>query len=92
MNIDEKTIEIHNLRLINERLMEKLYLVTGCKEFGDLDGMEGTCVYCCELNPQLFYRCELFRDSFMKHWKKCCEEYLKNLNNKTSDTKEFEEF
>ena len=43
--------------LLNKRL-EKL---TGCPEFGNLDGMNGVCVECSYEEPELFDKCWNFK-------------------------------
>lgn len=62
---DKKQLEIfcHNKDLIEERDKNKIFLLAGCPCFGDLDGMDGSCVDCSEENPNLFDRCHFFKFS-----------------------------
>ena len=46
----------YQVKSLHQR-MEKL---TGCPEFGNVDGMNGACVECFYDNPELFDRCEKF--------------------------------
>ena len=38
-----------------------MYKITGCREFGNLDGMNGACVECSYNEKELFERCWNFR-------------------------------
>ena len=53
----------------NQRLRDKITLLTGCAGFGDCDGTNGSCVDCCYNNPQMFERCNLFQSAFYQHRK-----------------------
>ena len=59
---DQLIIFLHNEQLENHRLRLKLELLTGCKGFGDADGMDGSCVECSYNDPKQFERCHTFRD------------------------------
>ena len=60
----DKDVQIHNLKLENEMLKNKLWLLTGCSGFGDSDGMNGTCVDCSYDDEIMWRRCRLFQHSF----------------------------
>lgn len=51
-----ETIEAIELK----RAQEKLFLLTGCPYFGDMDGMNGSCVDCSIDNEELWNRCRNF--------------------------------
>ena len=71
---EELEILYNNLNVEYERLCNKLFILTGCKHFGDDDGMDGSCIDCHIYNSDLHKRCELFRFAYDK--------YLGNLNKK----------
>ena len=62
-DFDKKQLEIfcHNKDLTEERDKNKIFLLTGCHTFGDLDGMNGSCIECAYENPNLFDRCHYFK-------------------------------
>ena len=60
-------IFVQNLEYKEERLRDKLFLLTGCRGFGDADGMDGGCVECSIERPETFERCMLFQDTFHKY-------------------------
>lgn len=53
----------------NQRLRDKIALLTGCAGFGDCDGMNGSCVECSYDNPITFQRCHLFQTAFHQYRK-----------------------
>ena len=53
----------------NQRLRDKIALLTGCAGFGDCDGTDGGCVYCSCDNTQLHQRCHLFQSVFHQYRK-----------------------
>lgn len=67
---EQLIVFLHNEELENERLREKLFLLTGCREFGNMDGMDGTCVYCNEKDKNLADRCFLFTNAFSCWYKR----------------------
>lgn len=56
-------IFLHNQEYIAETLRNRLFKLTGCKDFGNLDGMNGTCVDCSYNERELFDRCWNFHFS-----------------------------
>ena len=62
-NFSKEELEIfyHNQSLELKRAEHKLALLTGCSTFGDLDGMNGGCVYCSEEDPRTWERCHIFK-------------------------------
>lgn len=64
---EELEILYHNLNIEYERLCNKLFILTGCKHFGDGDGMNGSCIDCYHDNNDLHNRCELFSLAYDKY-------------------------
>ncbi len=60
------------------RLRKKLFLLSGCGDFGNHDGMSGSCVDCCCNDRNLFDRCCAFSDMIDSYDK---EQLTKSLNN-----------
>lgn len=60
---NKKQLEIFckNKDLTEERDKNKIFLLTGCRTFGDTDGMNGSCVECYYDTPTQFKRCEFFK-------------------------------
>ena len=56
-------IFLHNTELQLESLRNRMYKITGCREFGNLDGMNGACVECSYNEKELFDRCWNFHFS-----------------------------
>ena len=54
-------IMVRNRGYINELLRDRLFLITGCRDFGGQDGTNGSCVECFYHNPELHNRCCLFQ-------------------------------
>ena len=54
-------IFLHNAELQIESLRNRLEKLTGCREFGNIDGMNGSCVDCSYENKELFNKCWNFR-------------------------------
>ena len=54
-------IFLHNTEWQLEHLRERMYKLTGCREFGNLDGMNGACVECFYEERELFDRCWNFK-------------------------------
>ena len=74
-NYSKEQLEIfcNNKDLEIEKIQHKLTLLTGCATFGDLDGMNGGCVYCSEEDPVLWERCHIFKyalKDFIDNYKK----------------------
>ena len=58
---EQLQIFLHNQELITENLRNRLFKLTGCKDFGNVDGMNGTCVKCSYEDEELFNKCWKFK-------------------------------
>lgn len=58
---EQLIIFFHNTELQLENLRDRMYKLTGCREFGALDGMNGNCVECFYDDRKLFEKCEQFK-------------------------------
>ena len=58
---DDLDIRIKNYEYISDNLRDRLYKLTGCRNFGGCDGMDGSCHYCLEENRELFDKCWDFK-------------------------------
>ena len=54
-------IFLNNDEYIINSLRERLYKLTGCHDFGNVDGMNGTCIDCFYTNRPLFDKCWNFK-------------------------------
>lgn len=45
---------------VERSLRERLYRLTGCPNFGGCDGMNGSCHYCSEEDPDIYEKCWQF--------------------------------
>ena len=54
---------IMNAQMREDMLRDRLYLLSGCRCFGEADGTNGVCVECSYNNPELHERCLLFHMS-----------------------------
>ena len=54
-------IFLHNTELQLENLRNRMEKLTGCREFGMVDGMNGACVECFYEDRKLFDKCEKFK-------------------------------
>ena len=54
-------IFLNNDEYIINSLRERLYKLTGCHDFGNVDGMNGTCIDCFYNNRPLFDKCWNFK-------------------------------
>ena len=54
-------IMVRNRSYVNELLRDRLFLITGCRDFGGQDGTNCSCVECFYHNPELHNRCCLFQ-------------------------------
>lgn len=77
---EQLIIFLHNEEYENERLRQKLLLLTGCQAFGDMDGMDGACVACNKDHRCLADRCYLFSEAYIRWWKKEQREKEKENN------------
>ena len=57
---EQLIIFFHNTELQLENLRDRMYKLTGCREFGALDGMNGNCIECFYNDRKLFEKCEQF--------------------------------
>lgn len=64
---EQLEIFVLNHEYTEDLLREKLFLLTGCRGFGDADGMDGVCVECCYTTPEQHKRCILFQEMFHKY-------------------------
>ena len=60
---EQLIIFLHNTELQLENLREQMQKITGCREFGNLDGMNGICVDCSYNEKELFDKCWTFKFS-----------------------------
>jgi len=58
---EQLQIFLHNQELITENLRDRLFKLTGCKDFGNIDGMNGACIECSYEDEELFNRCWKFK-------------------------------
>ena len=58
---EQLIIFFHNTELQLENLRDRMYKLTGCREFGALDGMNGNCIECFYNDRKLFEKCEQFK-------------------------------
>ena len=58
---EDLTIQLNNCCYIIDNLRDRLYKLTGCRNFGGCDGMDGSCHYCLEECKELFDRCWEFK-------------------------------
>lgn len=52
---------ILNDNIVEKSLRDRLYLLSGCHNFGENDGTDGVCYDCSINNKELFERCCLFQ-------------------------------
>ena len=50
-------IFLNNADLTIEDLRRRMRKLTGCGDFGNLDGMNGSCIECQHKDPELFDKC-----------------------------------
>ena len=81
MHYNDLIIRLNNTELENEILREKLYLLTGCRGYGSIDGMNGACIECYYEDKELNDRCMNFSHEYRNHWKNYCENKIKNNKN-----------
>lgn len=58
---EDLVVRIKNYEYISDNLRDRLYKLTGCRNFGGCDGMDGSCHYCLEENRELFDKCWDFK-------------------------------
>ena len=66
---------------IQDDLRERLFLLSGCEDFGDCDGMNGTCYDCYIENKERNFRCRAFQEMMS------CYRRLKSQYGDESETK-----
>lgn len=64
---EQLEIFIKNGDLIQDNLRERLFLLSGCGDFGGQDGTNGSCVECYYNNRGLHERCCLFQTVVHMH-------------------------
>lgn len=64
---EQLEIFVTNQEYIEESLRDRLFLLTGCRYFGERDNMVGSCVYCCIDDQDMYERCALFQDRFLSY-------------------------
>ena len=60
-DIKQLKITIGNLEYEVKRLSSVIFKLTGCSDFGHLDGMNGNCVICSHEDKELFDKCWRFK-------------------------------
>ena len=60
---EQLEIFVKNGDLIQDNLRERLFLLSGCWDFGGEDGTNGACVECYYNNRELHERCCLFQSA-----------------------------
>ena len=63
---EQLIIFLHNAELHIEDLRNRLFKLTGCKEFGRVDGVDGSCIDCLHENIKLFNKCWNFKLQYKK--------------------------
>ena len=58
---EQLIIFLHNTELQLESLRDRMYKITGCREFGTLNGINGNCIECFYNDKKLFEKCEQFK-------------------------------
>lgn len=64
---EQLEIFLMNSKYTEKMLRDRLFLLTGCHDFGGQDGTVGCCVECCYENRELFDRCCIFKDAFHRY-------------------------
>ena len=58
-----------NAKMVESNLRDRLFLLTGCRDFGGQDGTNGACVDCYYYNNELHKRCCLIQEAFHKMYR-----------------------
>ena len=61
---EQLIIFLKNREYVENRLRNRLFLLTGCSDFGNCGGMNGSCVECSYDREKLFESCHKFKDWF----------------------------
>lgn len=77
---EQLVIFLLNTEYENERLKNKLKILTGCESYGDSDGMDGSCVECYHRNPILQMKCSQFQTNIYKKQKKNMKIKVNSIN------------
>lgn len=64
---EQLIIFLHNDDYIIDDLRTRLYKLTGCGNFGGVDGMNDSCIKCFYNNKELFQKCESFKFDKLKN-------------------------
>lgn len=75
---EQLIIFLNNHEYIEKAYNERLFLLTGCGDFGNSDGTVGSCVDCSYENPDLWERCHSFTFAYHDYKKKKLKECEKN--------------
>ena len=67
---EQLEIFVFNHEYTESVLRDRLFLLSGCHDFGGQDGTNGSCVECCYNNPELHERCCLFQAAVHTHLKR----------------------
>lgn len=58
---EQLEIFVMNAEMCNDILRDRLFLLSGCRDFGGQDGTNGSCCDCFHNNRDMFERCCLFQ-------------------------------
>lgn len=58
---EQLIIFLHNSQYTIDNLRKRLEVLTGCGDFGNVDGTNGCCVECSYDNKELFDKCWKFK-------------------------------
>lgn len=87
---DDLIIMVHNLEYRLELTEDKVEYLTGCRGFGENDGMNGSCVECSYDWPLEWEKCRNFNDIF---WRWHCKKFeMRCEKEKKKDYKDPEPF
>ena len=69
---EQLEIMVLNGEMVEDNLRDRLFLLTGCSNFGGQDGTDGACIDCYYNNRDLHERCCLFQEISRKHFMSKC--------------------
>lgn len=84
---EQLEICILNNDMVEDILRDRLYLLSGCRNFGGQDGTDGSCIDCYITNKNLHQRCRLFQTSAHMYLTTKYEAVRKNFKDKIEDNK-----
>jgi len=85
---EQLEICILNNEMMEDILRDRLYLLSGCRNFGGQDGTDGSCIDCYITNRDLHQRCCLFQTSAHMYLTTKYETIRKNFKDTTEDIEE----